>query len=212
MREKPDKKALQKLSAGIFTGAMILLCAALYFFSGRAPNKSAAAKENAVSPTPAFRLAQAADFVSGKSYYTLYEETDGTKVYKLCAEQAVGTLTLSLSESGVYEFVLSTKLIGAPEALEKNATEIDRLTFQKLKEQLEEQTAWIEKEASELLTALDKNGSVTPARSEAFLFALNSTISDEKSRNLSWENIDAEIFHYKDDGHLLVVTVFVTEQ
>ena len=125
MREKPDKKALQKLSAGIFTGAMILLCAALYFFSGKAPHKGAAAKENTVTPTPAYPLAQEVDFISGKSYYTLYEETDGTKVYKLCAEQVVGTLTLSLSESGVYEFVLSTELLGAPEALTKNATEID---------------------------------------------------------------------------------------
>lgn len=212
MREKPDKKALQKLSAGIFTGVMILLCAALYFFSGKAPRNSTAAKENTVTPTPAYRLAQEVDFVSGKSYYTLYEETDGTKIYQLSVEQVVGTLTLSLSESGVYEFVLSTELIGAPEALTKNATEIDRLTFQKLKEQFEEQAAWIEKEALELLTAFDKNGSITPARSEAFMFALNSSISDGKSRNLSWENIDAEIFHYKEDGNLLVVTVCISEK
>jgi hypothetical protein len=212
MGEKSDKKALQKLSAGIFTGVMILLCAALYFFSGKAPRNSTASKQNTVTPTPAFHLAQADDFVRGKSYYTLYEDTDGTTVYQLKAELAAGTLTLSLSEYGVYEFVLSTELIGAPDALAKNATEIDRLTFQKLNEQLEEQTAWIEKEASELLTALDKNGSITPARSEAFLFALNSTIFDCKSRNLSWENIDTEIFHYKDDGNLLVVTVCLSEK
>lgn len=212
MHEKPDKKALQKLSAGIFTGTMVLLCAALYFFSGKAPQQGVAAAQNTAKPTPMPHLAQADDFVIGKSYYTLNEEADGTQIYLLNAEEAEGTLTLTLSEYGVYEFVLSAELIKAPEVLKENASALDRLYYKKLMEQIEAQTAWIEKEAAELLTALDKNGSVTPAGSEAFLFALNSTISDGKSRNLSWDNIEAELFHYKDDENMLVVTALISEQ
>jgi len=212
MREKPDKQALQKLSAGIFTCAMVLLCAALYFFSGKASRQSAATAENTASPTPMPHLAQAADFVAGKSYYTLNEEADGTQIYLLSTEEAEGSLTLTLSEYGVSEFVFSAELIKAPEALKENASALEKLYYQKHMEQIEAQTVWIEEEAEELLTVLDENGLTTPAESEAFLFALNSTIYDGKNRKLSWDNIDAEFFHYKDNGNILIVTVSILEQ
>ncbi|HWS29512.1 MAG TPA: hypothetical protein VN512_05280 [Clostridia bacterium] len=212
MREKPDKQAVQKLSAGIFTGAMVLLCAALYFFTGKtSPESAAAAKETAL-PSSAPKLAQTDDFVGGKSYYTLSEEADGSQIYLLSGEDAEGTLTLALSEYGVKEFVLSAELLEAPETLKENASTLDALYYEKLTAEAEAQKVWIVKEAAELLMALDENGSVTPAGSEAFLFALNSTISDGKSRSLSCDTIEVDIFHYKDDGNLLVVTASVSEQ
>ncbi|MCE5236356.1 MAG: hypothetical protein ABFC62_04135 [Clostridiaceae bacterium] len=216
MREKMDKQSAQKLAAGIFTGAMVLLCAALYFFTGGAASSGTADARTAGSPAPMdtpdqAALAPAAAFVEGKSYYSLSEDTGSERVYLLSADEAQGTLTLSVSERGVGELVLSFARPPEPEAPASDAAVLAGMLYRERLEKYRAQKAWLCAEAAALLAALNPSTGLGAADREAFLFALDSTISDGKSRDLRCNNISVQLFCYNGGEGAAVVSASVLE-
>lgn len=212
MREKMDKQSAQKMAAGIFTGAMVLLCAALYFFTGGEAS-SVKAEAHALStdaPAPDI-LAPVSAFVEGKSYYELFEDKGSERVYLLTADEAQGTLTLSVSERGVGEFVLSFSRFAEPEALASDATVLAGVLYRERLEKFHAQKAWLCAEAVSLVAALDPDAGLGTADREAFLFALDSIISDGKSRDLRCNNISVQLFCYDGAEGAAVVSASVSE-
>ena len=62
-----------------------------------------------------------------------------------------------------------------------------------------------------LLAALDPSAGLGAADREAFLFALDSTISDGKSRDLQCNNISVQLFCYDGGEGAAVVSASVSE-
>ena len=192
MRTDKGKHGAQKLAAGIFTAVMVLLCAALYFFTGkeRLGGKAGAYGEN---PAPRIALVTEQDFLADKSHYA----PDGEGEYLLSAEAAEGTLSFSSGERGVSSFLLRVSRPEAPEKPGEKAGVLEAMLYEERLEAYDAQKAWIKAEALSLLSVLDAGSTLTQADREAFLFALDSTITDGKSRSLTFSELSVDIHFYQ---------------
>lgn len=212
MRKKMEKQSAQKLAAGIFTAVMVLLCAALYFFTKNASPFANTAAEAPSSPPPTVRpLAAAEDFVEGKGFYAPLSQNDGVFSYSLEGAPLGGSLSLSTAQEGVGEFVLRVARPLAPKEPDKNASQLTLRLYKEKQEAYQAQVDWLSGEALSLLLTLDVKDGVSQSDREAFLFALESTISDGKNRNLNCGDIAVQvIFHASGDEPLVITALLET--
>ncbi len=210
MAKQTEKRDGQKLAAGIFTLAMALLCAALYFFTGGAKKADGSAEPPAGTTAGAVGLAPVSAFVEGKDYYTFSKESEKESVYALKTETMEGALTL-FGKDGVREFILTLSLPVKPEPLPKNAPPSETLLYKKRQEAYETDKGWIRAEAESLLCALDVENGVSHAEREAFLFALDSTMIDKKLCERKFQGITLRAFCYEDGETPLVITASLGE-